>query len=42
MKRELVLDYLRLRRDSCPAAVAPKPAGVTPREGIPRAPEPTI
>jgi succinate dehydrogenase / fumarate reductase, iron-sulfur subunit len=42
MKRELVLDYLRLRRERCPAGVAGKPAGLTRRDGIPLAPKPTI
>ena len=42
MKRELVLDYLRLRREKCPAKVAVKPAGIKRREGIPLAPKPTI
>jgi Fe-S oxidoreductase len=42
MKRELVLDYLRLRGERCPAQVAAKPAGITRREGIPEAPKPTL
>ena len=42
MKRELVLDYLRLRRKKCPAAVAGVPAEVKRREGIPAAPERTV
>lgn len=42
MKRELVLDYLRLRRQRCPAEVGVKPAGITRRDGIPEAPKPTI
>jgi succinate dehydrogenase / fumarate reductase iron-sulfur subunit len=42
MKRELVLDYLRLRRERCPASVAATPAGITRREGIPDAPKPTL
>jgi succinate dehydrogenase / fumarate reductase iron-sulfur subunit len=42
MKRELVLDYLRLRRERCPAEIAAKPAGITRRDGIPEAPKPTI
>jgi len=42
MKRELVLDYLRLRKESCPAKVAGKPAASTRREGIPDAPPPTV
>jgi succinate dehydrogenase / fumarate reductase iron-sulfur subunit len=42
MKRELVLDYLRLRRERCPASVATPPPGIARREGIPSAPKPTI
>ena len=42
MKRELVLDYLRLRRERCPAEVAARPAGIQRRDGIPEAPKPTI
>ena len=42
MKRELVLDYLRLRKERCPASVAAKPAGISRREGIPDAPKPTL
>ncbi len=42
MKRELVLDYLRLHRKRCPAKVAAKPAGASRREGIPEAPVPTV
>jgi succinate dehydrogenase / fumarate reductase iron-sulfur subunit len=42
MKRELVLDLLRLRRERCPAQLATLPAGVGRREGIPDAPPPTI
>jgi succinate dehydrogenase / fumarate reductase iron-sulfur subunit len=42
MKRELVLDYLRLRRAGCPARVAGTPAGITRREGIPEAPKATV
>ena len=41
MKRQLVLDYLHLRRKRCPAPVAPKPAGQR-REGIPDAPARTV
>jgi succinate dehydrogenase / fumarate reductase iron-sulfur subunit len=41
MKRELVLDYLRLRRAKCPAKVAAKPSGVR-RSEIPEAPAPTV
>ena len=42
MKRELVLDYLQLRKEGCPAKVAAKLAGIKRREGIPAAPKPTI
>jgi succinate dehydrogenase / fumarate reductase iron-sulfur subunit len=42
MKRELVLDYLRLRRKRCPAKVAPKPTEMKRREGIPEAPPQTV
>jgi ferredoxin len=42
MKRELVLDYLRLRRQKCPAGIVARPAGIARREGIPDAPKPTI
>jgi succinate dehydrogenase / fumarate reductase iron-sulfur subunit len=42
MKRELVLDYLRLRRKRCPAKVAPKPTEVKRREGVPDAPARTV
>jgi succinate dehydrogenase / fumarate reductase iron-sulfur subunit len=42
MKRELVLDYLHLRRNGCPAKLAGKPPGLTRREGIPEAPAKTV
>jgi succinate dehydrogenase / fumarate reductase, iron-sulfur subunit len=42
MKRELVLDYLRLRREKCPAKIAQKPAGLGRRPDIPDAPAPTV
>ena len=42
MKRELVLDYLRLRTAKCPAKVAGKPAEVKRREGIPEPPARTV
>ncbi|HSK09245.1 MAG TPA: succinate dehydrogenase iron-sulfur subunit [Vicinamibacterales bacterium] len=42
MKRALVLDYLHLRKQRCAARVAPAPAGLKRREGIPDAPPPTI
>lgn len=42
MKRELVLDYLRLRRRRCPAGIAQKPAGLQRRPDVPEAPPPTV
>jgi succinate dehydrogenase / fumarate reductase iron-sulfur subunit len=42
MKRELVLDLLRLRHQRCPAGVAPALAGIRRRDGIPDAPAPTV
>jgi succinate dehydrogenase / fumarate reductase, iron-sulfur subunit len=42
MKRELVLSYLHLWKQPCPAAVAKPPAGIKRREGIPDAPPRTI
>jgi hypothetical protein len=42
MKRELVPDYLRLRRQRCPAGIAAKPAGLERRPDVPEAPAPTI
>jgi succinate dehydrogenase / fumarate reductase, iron-sulfur subunit len=42
MKRELVLDYLHLRRKHRPAPVAPKPTGGKRREGIADAPARTV
>jgi succinate dehydrogenase / fumarate reductase iron-sulfur subunit len=42
MKRELVLDYLRLRKRRCPAPVAKKPTDGKRREGIPEPPAPTL
>jgi succinate dehydrogenase / fumarate reductase iron-sulfur subunit len=41
MKRELVLDYLKLLRKRGPAPIAPRPAAQR-REGIPDAPAPTV
>jgi succinate dehydrogenase / fumarate reductase iron-sulfur subunit len=38
MKRELVLDYLRLLKKKCPAKVVGPPAGLKRRDGIPDAP----
>lgn len=42
MKRQLVLDYLKLYRQPCPSHVADKPAGVRRRADVPDAPAPTI
>lgn len=42
MKRELVLDYLRLHKTKCPAKVAGKPTEVKRRENIPEAPPHTV
>ena len=42
MKRDLVLDYLRLRRAHTPAGVAPKPVEIRRRPDIPEAPARTI
>jgi succinate dehydrogenase / fumarate reductase iron-sulfur subunit len=42
MKRELVLDYLHLRRKHRPVPVAPKPTGGKRREGIADAPARTV
>jgi succinate dehydrogenase / fumarate reductase, iron-sulfur subunit len=42
MKRELVLSYLHLWKQPCPASLAKVPAGTKRREGIPDAPAPTI
>ncbi len=42
MKRELVLDYLRLRRERRPAKVAARPPDIKRRDGIPEAPKPTV
>jgi len=42
MKRELVLDYLRLRRKRCPSKLATKPAGLKRLPDIPQAPAPTV
>jgi succinate dehydrogenase / fumarate reductase, iron-sulfur subunit len=41
MKRQLVLDYLRIRKSRVPAAVVPKPADGKRRPDIPDAPERT-
>jgi succinate dehydrogenase / fumarate reductase iron-sulfur subunit len=41
MKRDLVLDYLKLLRKGCPAPIAARRAGQR-REGIPDAPAPTV
>jgi len=42
MKRQLVFDYLGLRREKCPARVAAKPTDVKRRDGIPDAPARTV
>jgi succinate dehydrogenase / fumarate reductase iron-sulfur subunit len=42
LKRELVLDFLHLRRQRCPAKVVEKPAGIQRRDDIPEAPKRTI
>lgn len=42
MKRELVLDYLRLREKKCPSELAKKPEGIERRPEIPEAPKRTI
>jgi succinate dehydrogenase / fumarate reductase iron-sulfur subunit len=42
MKRELVLDYLRLHKRHCLALVAKKPTEGKRREGIPEPPAPTV
>jgi len=42
MKRELVLDYLRLHKSKCPAKVAAKPADAKRRDNIPDAPPRTV
>jgi succinate dehydrogenase / fumarate reductase iron-sulfur subunit len=42
MKRELVLDFLRLRKKKSPTQLAQKPAGIQRRSGIPEAPERTV
>jgi len=42
MKRELVLDYLRLRKKRCPSSVLTKPAGLKRLPDIPEAPPPTV
>jgi hypothetical protein len=41
MKRQLVLDLIGIRKGK-PSGLVVKPAGITRREGIPEAPEPTI
>ncbi len=42
MKRQLVVDYLKLGKQKCPASIAKVPDGVKRREGIPEAPPRTI
>jgi succinate dehydrogenase / fumarate reductase iron-sulfur subunit len=42
MKRELVLDYLRLRRKRVAAPLVEKPTGTERRDDVPEAPKPTV
>ncbi len=42
MKRELVFDYLRLRKEKCPAPLVKKPAGLKRRPDVPEAPARTV
>jgi succinate dehydrogenase / fumarate reductase iron-sulfur subunit len=42
MKRQLVFDYLGLRKAKCPAKLAPPPTGAKRRDGIPEAPARTV
>jgi succinate dehydrogenase / fumarate reductase iron-sulfur subunit len=42
MRRQLVLDYLRLRRKCQPASLVEKPEGIERRPDIPEAPPPTV
>jgi succinate dehydrogenase / fumarate reductase iron-sulfur subunit len=42
LRRDLVADYLRLRRSSPPAEVVKKPEGIERRPGIAEAPPPTV
>jgi len=42
MKRELVLDYLRLRKKKCPAALAAKPRDIKRLPDVPPAPPRTV
>jgi succinate dehydrogenase / fumarate reductase iron-sulfur subunit len=42
MKRELVLDYLKLRKKKCPSALAEQPTGIQRRPDIPEAPKATV
>jgi succinate dehydrogenase / fumarate reductase iron-sulfur subunit len=42
MKRALVLDYLKIWKQPCPAKIAAVPEGTKRREGIPAAPPPTV
>jgi succinate dehydrogenase / fumarate reductase iron-sulfur subunit len=42
MKRDLVLDYLRLRRQRKPSALCTKPTDIQRRPGIPEAPKPSV
>ncbi len=42
MKRELVFDYLRLRKEKCPAPLVKKPAGLKRLPDVPEAPARTV
>lgn len=42
MKREMVLDFVRLRKPRAPARPVEKPQGIARRPGIPEAPPPTV
>jgi succinate dehydrogenase / fumarate reductase, iron-sulfur subunit len=42
MKRDLILDLLKLRQKSAPASLAPSPSAAKPSDDIPQAPEFTV
>lgn len=42
MKRELVLNYLKLYKQPCPSTLVKTPAEIQRRDGIPQAPEKTV